>query len=437
MPAVATIALTQSQADFISLQSTFSLFCGGFGSGKSFTMGFNAVSDAFHSSSCIIGVYEPAFDLIRTTAVPNVSFFLDEFGVRYKENKQDHMIYTSSSGIGDFMFKSMDNPDILVSYENYRSHIDELDTLDPEKAEKAFFKIIGRTRQNPNDLPKEHRVWSDLHERWEAHNRVNVYTTPEGFRFCNKMWGEENSDPDFQMVRGDTRENPHLPQSYIDNLKRTYPDALLKAYMEGRFVNLASGSVYTGFNADINCSTEQPRQKETIRFGLDFNVNKCAAVGYVVRGDEWHAVCELHGIRDTTSMIQEIKERWGRFGHKIIVYPDATGVKRSSSNSTAPSDIALLDRAGFQIIARATNPLIKDRVTVVNKAFADKKLFINRFTCPETFKCITQQAYDKYGDPDKKSGYDHQCDAAGYPIAYEFRLRKPSFFIPFSFVKKR
>jgi hypothetical protein len=36
-----------------------------------------------------------------------------------------------------------------------------------------------------------------------------------------------------------------------------------------------------------------------------------------------------------------------------------------------------------------------------------------------------QQAYDKNGEPDKKSGFDHQNDASGYPIAYEFPVIRP------------
>jgi hypothetical protein len=39
--------------------------------------------------------------------------------------------------------------------------------------------------------------------------------------------------------------------------------------------------------------------------------------------------------------------------------------------------------------------------------------------------CLEQQAYDKNGEPDKKSGKDHQNDATGYPIAYEFPVHKP------------
>jgi len=39
-------------------------------------------------------------------------------------------------------------------------------------------------------------------------------------------------------------------------------------------------------------------------------------------------------------------------------------------------------------------------------------------------RCLEQQAY-KDGEPDKKAGFDHQNDATGYPIAYEFPILRP------------
>jgi hypothetical protein len=50
---------------------------------------------------------------------------------------------------------------------------------------------------------------------------------------------------------------------------------------------------------------------------------------------------------------------------------------------------------------------------------------VNDVQCPETARCLEQQAYDKNGEPDKQTGFDHQNDATGYPIAYEFPVVKP------------
>jgi len=73
-------------------------------------------------------------------------------------------------------------------------------------------------------------------------------------------------------------------------------------------------------------------------------------------------------------------------------------------------------------------------VQAANLAFSNGRVFINSHECQTVARCLEQQAYNKNGEPDKKSGNDHQNDATTYPIAYEMAIRKPLFTIPFSFV---
>ena len=157
---------------------------------------------------------------------------------------------------------------------------------------------------------------------------------------------------------------------------------------------------------------------------MDFNVQKMAATVYVVRGDTWHAVAELKDILDTPDMIRVIRERWQDQGHRIIVYPDASGGSRKSVDASS-SDIALLTQARFEVRAKSKNPAVKDRVLAVNAALNKGRLFVNDKLCPTTARCLEQQAYDANGEPDKSAGNDHQNDATGYPIAYEMPIRKP------------
>lgn len=61
-------------------------------------------------------------------------------------------------------------------------------------------------------------------------------------------------------------------------------------------------------------------------------------------------------------------------------------------------------------------------MNAVNTAFVKGRLFVNAATCPVTAGCLEKQAYDANGEPDKKSGFDHQNDAFGYPVAYEMPI---------------
>ena len=111
---------------------------------------------------------------------------------------------------------------------------------------------MGRNRQAPSDVPKEHREYIEKNERWECINRIYSYTTPEGFKFCHKMWSPDSENavrnPEFQLYKGKTSDNPTLTEAYLQQLESAYPANLLRAYMEGEFVNLESGTVYHVFN---------------------------------------------------------------------------------------------------------------------------------------------------------------------------------------------
>ncbi|MBC8949416.1 oxidoreductase [Xenorhabdus sp. TS4] len=50
-------------------------------------------------------MYEPTYDLIRLILAPRMEEKLSEYGVRYKYNKSENIIYTATSGIGDFVLR--------------------------------------------------------------------------------------------------------------------------------------------------------------------------------------------------------------------------------------------------------------------------------------------------------------------------------------------
>jgi len=159
-------------------------------------------------------------------------------GIRYKYNKQENIIYTSSPNCGDFVLRTLENPARIIGYESYRAHVDEIDTLKKTQAAMAWRKIIARNRQQPADIDK-------------PFNRVSAYTTPEGFQFVYDTWGR-NPKPGYVMIQAATYTNPFLPDDYVQTLRDSYPAALIDAYIEGRFTNLTSGSVYPDFNRVLN-----------------------------------------------------------------------------------------------------------------------------------------------------------------------------------------
>jgi len=410
-PNLLRLTLTEPQERFLLSKAKHPAFVAGFGAGKSEVMAWSAFADAAHASDALIGLYAPTYDLVRLITGPRMCAKLSEMGIPHKWNKQENFIYTSYPRFGDFLLRTMDNPERIVGYETYRAHVDELDTLKPEPAERAWNQIIARNRQRPSGMAN-------------VFNRVSAYTTPEGFRFVYHRW-VRNAVPGYEIIKAPTYSNPYLPHDYVENLRHTYPDQLISAYIEGEFVNLSAGAVYSHYDREAHRSGETVQGNEPLHIGQDFNVNDMASVIFVPRGDVWVAVAELTGLQDTPHLIETIKAKYP--GHAIYIYPDASGGSHKTVNASA-SDLDLLRRANFKVIAPKANPPVRDRIVSVNTALEKGRLKVNDTACPRFSEALEQQAYDKNGTPDKTTGHDHHNDAAGYFVHAKIPVVRPVVF---------
>jgi hypothetical protein len=401
------IELTDAQYDFVSAPDKYPCFCGGFGSGKTHAAVMRAIALKLQYPKQNVAYYLPTYRLILDICFPRFSEVLTEMSLPYRLNISDK--YAEIGSFGRVIFRTMDEPETIIGYEVADSLVDELDTLPTEKARNVWNKIIARNRQKKPD---------------GAMNTVGVATTPEGFRFVYEKW-RKNVKPGYRLIQAKTEQNrKNLPEDYISDLLANYPSNLISAYLDGEFVNLASGQIYTGFNREKNTTTETIKPNEALHVGMDFNVGKMAAVVNVLRDGKPHAVLEYTGVLDTPQMCDIIKSR--HQGHAVLVYPDASGNSRRS-NIASQSDIAILRAAGFQVCVNPANPAVKDRVLAMNKLFERGEYRVNPDTCPSFVEALEQQAYDKNGEPDKTSGHDHINDAAGYFVAYKFPIVKRSF----------
>lgn len=376
----------------------------GFGAGKTNALISRALYLKSNYPNQNIAYYLPTFDLVRNIGFPRFSEALDNLNARYKINKVFHTV--DIENCGSIIFRSMDTPERIVGYEVADSLVDELDTLKTEQARTAWQKIIARNRQKKPD---------------GSLNTAAVGTTPEGFRFVYEQWGRQNK-AGYELIKASTYSNRrNLPEGYIEALESTYPSNLLAAYLEGEFVNLTNGAVYPSFDRRLNFTNETIKPNEPLHIGMDFNVGKMAAIVHVLRNDKPHAVMEYVGVLDTPAIIRLIKDR--HQGHKIYLYPDATGKNREANNASV-SDISLLRDAGFQIMANPTNPAVKDRILSMNAIIERRDYLVNPDTCPMYVEGLERQAYNKFGEPDKEGGFDHAVDAGGYFITYRYPIMK-------------
>ena len=416
--------LTAPQSEFHESKAAYVAAVAGFGSGKTRAAVSRIITNKLKYPAVDTAYLAPTYGLIRDIFYPYMTEYLHSMGASFTINKSEHNIYIH--GYGQIYCRTMDNPDMIVGWECGDAYMDEFDILPTDKALKVMNKVAARCRQKFPDGKKNQKL---------------ITTTPEGFKATYELF-KKNPLADSHLIQMATSSNTNLPDGYIEDLKSQYPPQLIEAYLEGKFVNLTSGTVFNAYNRVLNSSRETIRKGELLRIGMDFNVTNMSAVTYVLRPKmdennestgvvEWHAVDEFVEVYDTPSMIDMIKEQYSE--HNIRVYPDATGKARKSTNASI-SDISLLEDAGFAVYAEESNPFVKDRVNAANRAFNDRKLFVNEERCPELANCFEQLVYDKNGEPDKKSNNDHLPDAATYPVAFEMPIVRPAYELELGFV---
>lgn len=405
--------LTAPQDYFVSSQAKYPAFVGGYGSGKSEALFQRLILKKLGDLRCNVGYFAPTYDLIRLIAWPRFEEKLDQLKLRHKLNKSANTIDLRIGG--SIILRTLENPARIVGFEVAHAGVDELDTLDREHAKQAWQKVIARCRQ---------RTRTGI-------NTVAVATTPEGFRFVYDTW-ERNRKPGYVLYRAPTRSNPFIPADYEASLRATYPPQLCEAYLEGRFVNLLTGNVYPNFSRMLNHTDAVIASREPLHVGMDFNVLNMTAIVSVIRDGLPLTLAEHTGVRDTPTMARLLKERYE--GHSVIVYPDASGGSKHSSNASE-SDLTILRSAGLTVRVDASNPRVKDRVNSLDAMTLNdvghRRLKVNTDRCPKLTEALEQQAWGEDGEPDKSSGHDHPNDALGYFVWSRWPLiRKPVTTLP-------
>ena len=395
------IELYPHQDDFIYSDAVHTGLVAGYGAGKSYAGIFKTIKKKLEYPNISVAYYLPTYSLIKQVAFVGFQKLLIEHSIPYTLNKTDKDIDTP---YGRIILRSMDDPSLIIGYEVGYSIIDEADVLSTDKMHDVFIRALGRNRiKLPDGKP----------------NSFDFVSTPEGFKFLYKFF-VKNKNKNRVLITANTRDNKHLSDFYIETLLESYTPEEARAYLDGEFVNLTTGTVYRNYDRQDNNSSRVLKDTDVLHIGMDFNITNMNAVIHVIDRIPI-AIEEISKAYDTKQMIELIQARYSK--HAIVIYPDASGKARSTSGK---SDIVLLKEARFTIRQMNSNPLVRDRVNALNVALLNNKgqrnYLINRDNCPVYVEALEQQYY-KNGVPDKQSGFDHITEAGGYFIYQHTRKR--------------
>ena len=382
------------------------LVCG-FGAGKTYAL----VSKSFMLAAMNVGhisaVFEPTNVMLRDILIRTMNDLLEEWEIPYtfRASPLPEYVLSFQEGSHTILLRT------ILTYQRLRGQnlcavgFDEADTVPKRDAEQAMNMALARLRSG---------------------NIQQFYatTTPEGHGWAFETF-EKNKKEDTRLIKGKSSDNPFLPETFIPSLEENYPPQLIKAYLNGEFVNLTSGAVYSRFDRKKHVIDKLPFpiDNEILKIGIDFNVMNCNAVICVTSADKLIVIDEITKEKDTDSLAREIIRRYPY--NKILIYPDASGAARSTINASK-TDIAILQSYNFTNMALRSNPPIKDRVQTVQALLENSKGRVRMAiyaSCRRLIECLELQSYDeKSGDPDKQNGYDHLNDALGYLCYKEFNM---------------
>jgi hypothetical protein len=377
----------------------------GYGAGKTRALCAKAVMLAAANQGFIGAVMEPTGPLIRDIWQNDFENFLEAYEIPYTFRASPLPEYMLHLPGGDtkILCRSFENWSRIIGLNLAWVLADEIDTVTPSIANKAFPKILGRLRSGNV-------------------RQFGAASTPEGFRWMWNTFGSEDAKgrADRKLIKMRSADNPHLPPDFIERLEANYDPNLLRAYLDGEFVNLTTGTIYDRFSRDKHVVAELlDLDREPLRIGVDFNVGNMSAVIGIRTGSSLLVIDEISGAHDTDALAQEIQARYPQ--RRIYIYPDASGGNRSTNASQ--TDIQILESYGMSNQSPRANPPVRDRVAAVQALLENGKgqvrLTIHQH-CKRLIECLELQCYTDKGDPDKDAGHDHMNDALGYLVWREF-----------------
>jgi hypothetical protein len=379
-------------------------------SGKTYTLVIKQLLLCFRSQGFTHLFLEPTIPLIDDVALPTWNLILEKYGIpnTFRVSPRPVFKLLLPGGETPILLRSMENYERLIGVNAASIASDETDTTRQEVAEKAMIRLQGRVRVG--NCPQ-----------------IVAASTPEGYGFMYTFFEEQKAD-NKKLYRGKSEDNPFLDKDFVEDLKSKYHPQLVKAYLNGEFVNLESATVFYEFNREKHTTgVFLPEPAERIVFGADFNVGQCHALYGVVRagqkGQELHCFAESK-VADTFALVTHLQQKYPRHlaAGLITCYPDASG--SHDSTSSTQSDHEILRGAGVKVVAERRNPYIAETLAHANVHMHRDLVFLNPTTCHDTINAAERWSYDSKTLKPSKGGavdYSHPGDALRYLLWQVFQ----------------
>lgn len=164
----------------------------------------------------------------------------------------------------------------------------------------------------------DRRAWDIMSGRLREGDHLNAFvtTTPKGENWIHELFVDERTRLDgADVVRGvPTHNNPHLPDTYTDEIVEQYEGRFYEQEVLGEFTDF-EGLVYPWFGDD-HVTDDAPDEYDEVVYGVDWGHNNPAVILAVVRrGDKWTVADEWYErrctVQDHSRAAEAMVDEWG------------------------------------------------------------------------------------------------------------------------------
>lgn len=383
--------LTAKQEAFVRSRSPVLLYRGGIASGKTIAGDIRSIVRRYAYPGTIQLIGGPSWDQVRDGTMTTLRRVLNPDCIAY-ENKVEHVIGLDN-GSG-FIFRTLDDPDVLRSLEFHDAYIDESALCAPQ----ALDITLGRLRLPYADPTFMHSCW--------------MTTTPRGMDWTLDVFGEEGREG-YEVVHSTIYDNrSNLPDGYIERLEDKYRDTpFFEQELLGRYTAF-EGLVYPMFTRETHViAAPFALSDANVGVGLDWGGTAAPTAGVVLgesASGHGHVFREFYRVGATVTdiaiFLDDVARDAGLERRELRVWCDTT-------EQTAINELTSL---GFG--ARRAN---KDRMTgirYVAERFTAVNLTVDP-SCPFTIGETGQYVWSRKKDGETKVVYvtnqpvDHHADA--------------------------
>lgn len=197
--------MTEPQRRFWMSEARFRLFVGGVGSGKTRA----GIVETFRQPAGSTGmIVAPTYTMLRDATLRT---FLDlTRAANILQSFKEQLMVARLKGERTILFRSGDDPDRLRGPNLGWFMLDEAAMLD----EEVWRVMIGRLREKPS------RGWA--------------VTTPRGKNWLYRLF---HSGENYEIIKSSSKDNPFLPEGFVDSLEQSYTAEWRAQEIEGDFLD--------------------------------------------------------------------------------------------------------------------------------------------------------------------------------------------------------